>query len=69
MADPNSFLLFSGRHFASSELRIAIICFLYYFDVEKTTREPAQLDYSRLGLGILPVKGNCMLRLKKRSIA
>jgi cytochrome P450 len=59
-----------GRHFASAELRIAALSFLHYFDVEKVTPGPAQPDLAgRIGLGIVPVRGKCLLRLRRRDVA
>ncbi len=52
-----------------AELRIALISFLYHFDVQKMTDELARPDYSRVGLGIMPVKGKVQLRLKPRDLA
>lgn len=56
----------AGRHFAYQELRIFLITFFHYFDVEKVGTTTVALDNSRVLMGMAPIKGKATFRLKRR---
>ena len=56
-----------GRHFAKNEIKILVATLLLWLDSELTSPMLPAMDFSRIGLGILPPKQDVELRVELRS--
>jgi cytochrome P450 len=55
-----------GRFFATNEVKIVVALLLGYFDIELNAKEPPPLDFSRMGLGVLPPKHDVSFTMRRR---
>lgn len=56
-----------GRHFARNEIKILVATLLLWLDAELCSFASPELDFSRIGLGILPPKQDVELLVRLRS--
>lgn len=56
-----------GRHFAQNEIKILVATLLLWLDAELCSFAVPELDFSRIGLGILPPKQDVELLVRLRA--
>ena len=56
-----------GRHLAVRELKLFMALLLSRYEIELGSRELPALDQRRVGLGVLPPRGDVPFRMRERS--